>query len=266
MFTGYLDDSGSSDTHLFTLSCLFGHGSMWQWVEWAWLNCLENKNKQLESQGRKPIRRYHAADCSGFHKDFKNWSKEEQIEFTDKLIRVFQRHNLAAISYTLDLRDLAAEFPEAKKKQYELAHVLLLIRIMAFLSEKLLDLPGYSRDRLSLIHDRSDYERVLLNTFDYMKNEGTLKNGERFTTIAPMGWEDCVPLQPADLIAYENFKIVERNSKGKKRRISMERILDLDSFGGRGASLNREALKEIRSALDEDSLRSLLEFAGIKIT
>jgi hypothetical protein len=99
-----------------------------------------------------------------------------------------------------------------------------------------------------------------------MKNEGTLKNGERFTTIAPMGWEDCVPLQPADLIAYENFKIVERNSKGKKRRISMERILDLDSFGGRGASLNREALKEIRSALDEDSLRSLLEFAGIKIT
>jgi hypothetical protein len=79
-----------------------------------------------------------------------------------------------------------------------------------------------------------------------------------------MGWETCVPLQPADLIAYENFKIVEREAAGVKRRKSMELILNLDSFAGRGVKLKPEAFKEIRRKHIEESVRILFENARIR--
>ena len=37
---------------------------------------------------------------------------------------------------------------------------------------------------------------------------------ERFNTIAQMGWEQCIALQPTDLFAYEAFKEFERNREG----------------------------------------------------
>lgn len=261
---GYIDDSGSSESNLFTLSCLIGHGSMWQWVEWAWLNCLEKKNKQLKAEKRKELSRYHAADCSSRLKEFTGWTVSEQIEFMSCLIKVFQRHPLAIISYTLDIRDLIAEFPEAKGNPYGLAHVFLLTHIMKYTAEKILSDPRYIKDRIALIHDRSAHDAVILEAFNHMKNDETLIHRERFTTIAPMGWEDCIPLQPADLLAYENFKIVERESAGHKRRKSMELILDLDSFGGRGVKLQRAGIREIKEKLDEESKQILFKNARIR--
>jgi hypothetical protein len=79
-----------------------GHGGMWQWVEWAWLNVLEKKNKELKAQRRKELSRYNASDCSFRYKEFEDWSVAEQIEFTDQLIRKVFRHPLVIVSYTLD--------------------------------------------------------------------------------------------------------------------------------------------------------------------
>jgi Protein of unknown function (DUF3800) len=262
LFTGYIDESGSPQSGLFTLSCLVGYGSMWQWVEWAWLNCLEKKNEQLAAQGRQQLSRYHAVYCSRRQKEYKDWSASEQIEFTGWLIKVFQRHPLVTISYTVDLRDLVEEFPEVDDKPYGLAHVLLLNHIMNFISEKLLSDPRYSKDWIALVHDRSDYNTVLSEAFKHMKNDSTFAHRERFTTIEPMGWENCIPLQPADLIAYENFKIVDMANL-KKRRKSMELILDLDSFAGRGVKIERAGIKEIRDKLDEHSKQILFQNARI---
>jgi len=261
---GYIDESGSAESHLFTLSCLVGWGGMWQWIEWAWLNCLEKKNKQLKAQGRKELSRYHASDCSFRHNEFEDWTVPEQIEFTEQLIKVFRDHPLVIVSYTLDIQDLLAEFPEAKKDPYGLAHVLLLDHIMKYIAEKILTDSRYVKDSIALIHDRSDYDDVLLEAFNHMKNDEAFANRERFTTIAPMGWEDCVPLQPADLIAYGNFKTVERTSAGFKRRKDFDLILDLSSIGGRGVKLQRAAFKEIKGKLDEASKQILLENARIR--
>jgi hypothetical protein len=188
----------------------------------------------------------------------------EQIELMSCLIKVFQRHPLVIISYTLDLRDLIADFPEAKHNPCGLAHVLLLTHIMKYISEKILTDPRYLKDRIALIHDRSDYDTVLLEAFNHMKNDETLVHRERFAAISASGWEDSIPLQPADLLAYENFKIVERESAGHKRRKSMELILDLDSFAGRGVKLQRAGIREIREKLDEESTEILFRNARIR--
>jgi hypothetical protein len=264
MFTGYIDDSGSKKSHLLTLSCLVGHGSQWFWFENEWLKCLQKKNKQLKSQERRQLSRYHAADCSSCFREFKGWTPEEQIDFVKCLIRVFQRHPLVISSYTLDIRDLIAEFPEAEKEPYGLAHILLFNHIMKYVAEKILGDPRWTTDRLAFVHDRGAYDAVLAEAFGHMKNDGSLLHHERFTTITAMGWQDCVPLQAADLLAYENFRCVERETAGYKRRKALELILDLDSIGGRGAKIQRQGFKEIRDKLDDESRRIL--FANSRIS
>jgi hypothetical protein len=229
-----------------------------------WLNVLEKKNKELKAQGKKELSRYHASDCSFRYNEFKDWTVPEQIEFTDQLIRKVFRHPMVIISYTLDTRDLVAEFPEAKEKPHGLAHILLLNHIVKYIAEKVLTDKRYLKDRIVLIHDRSEYDTVLLEAFNHLKNDETLVNRDRFTTIAPMGWEDCVPLQPADMIAYSNFKTVERETAGHKRRKDFALILDLSSIGGRGVKLQRPAFREIREKLDDKSKKILFENARIR--
>jgi hypothetical protein len=262
MLIGYIDDSGNAKSNLVTLSCLVSHGGMWQWIEWAWLNVLEKKNEHLRAHGRTVLSRYHAADCSFRYKEFADWTVSEQIEFTDQLIRKVFRHPMVIISYTLDLRDLVAEFPEAKKNPFSLAQILLLNHIVTYIAEKVLADKRYLSDQIALIHDRSAFNAVLLEAFNHLKNDKTLLNRERFTTIIPMGWEDCVPLQPADMIAYSNFKTVER---GHKHRKDFALILDLDSIGGRGVFLQKAAFREIRERLDKESETILFENARIRL-
>lgn len=150
MLKGYIDDSGSMESNLFTLSCLIGHTSMWLWIEWAWLDCIEKKNNRLRAEGRKELSRFHAAHCWSLVREFRGWSVPEQREFMAGPIKVFQRHPLAIISYTVDLKDLTAEFPEAKDNPRGLAHVLLLTHIMKYIAEKILIHPDTRMKKLRL--------------------------------------------------------------------------------------------------------------------
>ena len=66
-----------------------------------------------------------------------------------------------------------------------------------------------------------------------------------------MSWEHCVPLQPADMMAYEHFKEAERKVSPRKRRKSLELLLDLESLGGRGSFIDRDALLKLKEVMDE---------------
>ncbi len=257
---GYIDDSGSAKSHLLTLSCVVGHGGMWWWIEEAWLKVLRMKNKELKAQGRMELSRYHASECSNLKREFEDWTIPEQIEFVGQFVKKVFRHPMGISSYTLDLRDLVAEFPEARNDPYPLAYILLLNHIVKYIAEKILSDKRYIDDRIALIHDRGSYDTVLLEAFSNLRNDETLMHRDRFTTIEPMGWEECIPLQPADLIAFCNFKTIER---GHKKRKDFELILDLHSIGGRGVFLTRQAFVEIKQKLNGKSQRALFKNARI---
>jgi hypothetical protein len=73
-----------------------------------------------------------------------------------------------------------------------------------------------------------------------------------------MGWEDCIPLQPADLLAYENLKDAELKSRGKKRRKTLELLLDLNSFGGCAKGIDAETLRKLWNERLNASTREIL--------
>jgi hypothetical protein len=244
---GYIDES--KDSEWFTLSSLLTNGETWTWVELAWDKCLEEKNTELKAAGRRELSRYHASDCSSLVGEFLGWNKSEQIEFTGKLLSVFRRHVLNIVAYSLNLKELVEEIPDTKADPQGFAYTLLLKYLMLEIGQRVSEYK--SQPVVTLIHDRCDWNTALLESFDFMMGDPTFKYKKYFSTLTSQCWQHCVPLQPADLIAYENFKEAQRAAVGRKRRKSLELILDLDSIGGTARALNRDNLRELRELMDE---------------
>jgi hypothetical protein len=260
VFVGYMDESydGSKVPKVFTLSCLVSDNSMWIHFEWAWLKVLEEKNQELRSQGRTELSRFHAQDINNFAEEYRDWNPAERLAFCETLTDVFRRHPVHIHAWDMPLDVLVQEIPETEPNPVGLAYCVLLGEIMKQIGETTLSLDGYRGELISLHHDHCKYDASLLEWFNLLLEDEKFQFRNRFLSITPERWEFCVPLQPADLVAYENFKEGMRYVKDSKeakrgrRRASLEALITLDSIGARSVAYTRETIRGLKQKLDED--------------
>jgi hypothetical protein len=267
-FRGYIDEShdNAKIPKLFTLSCIIGFDNMLPWFEMAWTKVLEDKNEQLRQEGRQPISRYHAVYCNNLRGEYKDWSVEEQIEFSLKLFKVFRHHPIHIHSYDLPLQLMVQEIPETQPNPIGFAYVILLRMLMEQICEETLRL--YPCDEISLHHDQCNYDGALADAFSNMLADPLFKCSGRFTSITPEQGRHCVMLQPADMIAYENFKDGMRlnNPNGRERRKSLKTILDLDAISGRAQGFTIEGIRQLKKNMDAlDKKTKDILFASARI-
>jgi hypothetical protein len=271
MLRGFIDESHDPGPvpKVFTLSCIVGFDNMLPWFEMAWVKVLEEKNTDLERQGRRKISRYHAANCSSLQGEFHGWSVDEQIEFSLKLFDVFRKHPLHIHAFDVPLQLLVQEIPETAENPVGFAYVILLFLVMEQISKKTLSV--YPNDKISLHHDHGDYDRALADAFGQVVNDPTLTYSDRYSSITPERWQNCIMLQPADMIAYENFKEGLQyhypNPKVKNRRKSLKALLDLDAVSGRASGLGLDAIRRLKTQIDTlggQTKKRLFDAARIK--
>jgi hypothetical protein len=268
---GHLDDSGDGKK-IFTLSALLTHGQNWQFLTIDWNAVLAQKNKELAALGRKQLRRFHAADMSSFIEDFEGWNGPERNEFTARLLRAISKpeHRLYGFSFSINLQLLTEIIPDTKDDPKGHAYYLLLKLLMCDIGERIQeenngDLSGI---KVALIHDRCQYTGLLQSAFESMRSDKTFSSRSLFTTLAPMGWEDCVPLQPADFVAYETYKeaLRQRSDEEKDRarsiRISFDKLLNSNSFRGTVKFLGRDEIEQLKKLVDKDAARIIRAQSG----
>jgi len=246
---GYIDESYNQK--VFTLSCLVAKGKDWYEISRKWKLVLAAWNKQLKKQGRPLLSRYHAADCSNLKREFSGWTPDEQRKFVSELIRIVGQHPVDTIAYSIDLEEFKRIIPESLTEAspdfagyiYGLTLKLMLYEIANRYGVQ------HPDTKLTLWHDRSTYDSLILDAFNQVLADTTCAYRNIFTTIAPFGWEDCVPLQPVDLVAYENFKDALRKKNPRDRRKALDLLVNLDSFGGRARFMGTGAIEEWRGVL-----------------
>jgi hypothetical protein len=253
LVVGYIDESANNK--LFTLSSILTTPAKWTDIEIKWKAVLRGTNKALRKQGRPEISRYHAADCSSCKGEFAGWCVDEQIEFSKKLIAIIKYTMATVMAYSMPLDDFVAVYPERNENPEKEMYGFLLTFMMTQLIHDIEKQAGpHLRPyRIALIHDRSSRDGDMLAAFNHMKEDVTFKGREHFTTIAPKGWEDCIPLQAADLLAYETFKDAANriSPKPRPRRKSLESLFEPNTqFGGHSLSFNRKSLEILREIQD----------------
>jgi len=104
---------------------------------------------------------------------------------------------------------------------YFFSMLACLLMIGDWMSEQFPD------QRVTVIYDRGKLsEWAAQKAFSCMKDDSGWEPRKQFVSIAPMGWEDCVPLQAADLLAYEGYKAIDRRMLGgSELRRSLQSIV-----------------------------------------
>lgn len=270
IFRGYIDESyNAKELKLFTLSCLMATGKDWAEMERAWKLQLTVKNKQLKREGRPLISRYHATDCNGRHKEFAGWTRDERDDFVLKLFHIFKRIPLNATAYDIDLDDLVEVFPEWGGDKLEAGYYALTKFVMFTIGadfDKWGNGHAHMRGKpvkVTLIHDRTangKYDPTILKSFNEQIADPDSECAKYFTTIAPMAWGDCIPLQPADLVAFEIFKDLQGQAKARERRRSFSALIDMETFGIHTKSFTKEVLVLMREDLEKRGVIGPLAF------
>lgn len=256
---GYFDES--YDKNVFTLCCSISDPSGWGEIVRGWKNCLRAKNSSLRKQGRPQISRYHASHANARDYEFDGWSKEERDELAIKLMGTLSRGRawITTMSYSLPLKEFVKEFNiegDPLPFCYKELMKFVMLEMNAQYEDAKKVLKQVKELRYVLFHERCSYDDAYLAGFNRMMADPTFRGKHLFSTIAPMGWEDCIPLQPADMLAYEVFKDALRKFNHKNRRPSLNYLLQSQQFGGRAKQMNAENIKEWREIVDSASKKT----------
>lgn len=166
-------------------------------------------------------------------------------------LRLFRRHQVDTVALSINLDEFHQVIPEAKTEARPDFETFLYGMTTKFLIERIADRHCVRNPnaRIALIHDRSAYDGVMLEAFNQQVADPNFAYKGCFTTLTSTGWESCIPLQPADLVAYENFKDAMRKVNPRDRRTSLEMLIDLDAFSGRAQSMGTDAILKLRQGL-----------------
>jgi hypothetical protein len=264
LLRGYMDESYGSDQNIFSFSCLLARGKDWDDMERRWKLQIEAKNKQLAKEGRPTISRYHASDCSGCRNEFAGWTRNERDAFVLKLFGTFKLFPSHTVAIEMQLEDLCEVFPEWASDRLRAAYHVFTQFIMYHIVE---DIRRFARHgapvKVTLFHDRTggegEYDPTILRAFNQAINRPGFNGGHYFTTIAPLAWNDSLALQPADLVAFECFKMAEAKLAARKTRKSFDALLDMATFGIHSMGFRKDLMIDWRQRLEEGKKIAALE-------
>jgi hypothetical protein len=249
-WSAYIDESYNKE--VFCIGGWVAPVGMWTRVERSWVERIAYENRKSVKAGFPPISRYHATDCAGLHREFskKNgWDIRRQIQLSSKLCGILAAHAPVGIVQGGLIEGLGRYWPddEFRTALYFLSFGLYLIA----LGEKMQQ--GFPEDRVTVFYDDSkELGVVAQKTFKkFMEEDATKHLSKYFVTCAPMTWQNCVPLQPADLLAYEGMKRIQQKISGvDAMRKSLQAILGKRTEIGIGWLEDRH-FKELRRIAEE---------------
>jgi hypothetical protein len=210
----YIDESGTHDG-----SPVVAVGAYAGRLE-TWPAFIEDWEK-----AKGPINVFHSADCGAYQGEFKGWKEEDRNALVAKLLAVLPRHELFGIAMGINLRDvkeatgaqpdlsstpeLAAFFdaPYGMCLQWTLQNIIERTEAV-----------GIRKEPIAVFHEQNDFHAEAMAAFDFVKRRRVSHVGPM--NIAFVEKDSHVPLQAADVLAYEANKRLRDPTRPQRRSIA----------------------------------------------
>ena len=202
----YMDKFGiHDDLPVVTVGAYFGRTRAWRSFTKEW-----NATKE-------PIKIFHAADCANFEGEFKGWKKEDRDAFVANLLPVLTRHPIVGLAIGINLRD----FEAAMKSRPDLLEVFgnpytACFRWSARMIADTIEKIGLN-EAIAFIHENNSFEGEARDAFSFVEQGRHLESGPMSLTFGSK--QDFVPLQAADILAYESNKLGRDPGKPWRRAL-----------------------------------------------
>lgn len=200
----YLDESGVHDgSPVLTVAAYTAKPKTWR--DWT----------RTWNAAKRPIRVYHAADAANLSGEFEGWEKPAMNALAARLLPVIADAEIAGVVAGIHL----GEFEKATKDRPDLRGLIghpygacfhWLVGQIVRLQNKL-----GSAERIAFVHENNDHQGHALESFDWIKQN--VNFGDRAISLSFGTKADYVPLQAADILAYEANKRLRDPSKPERR-------------------------------------------------
>lgn len=256
VLAAYFDDSQSPETDTYTLGGYLAPVNDWdrQFIP-AWHAVLES--------APHPVTEFKAHDCRMRTGQFRDWSKDECSTLTRRLVDVITDKelmpNMFGTACAISLQGVFEGQPQ--RKRWSFAYLLCLSIVVQAITEVVKSVQKRVQiERVRLIFDlQNELEhRAHILFRDVLKKEMSEDTASLFSQCVQ--YEDSketLPLQAADLLAYETYKELKSRTERPKRKASkaLLRLTERLSFGYYydSASISRlaEGMKPKEEGIDE---------------
>jgi hypothetical protein len=189
----YMDESGIHDgSPVVTVGAWFGTPSTWRDFTKDW------------NQLKRPINVFHAADCANLEGEFKGWHPQDRDAYVAKLLPVIAKHGIGGVligivmKYFEDAMRAVPDLRDMFGTPYDACFQWNVQTFIDFNNQR------GGTGRLAFFHETNDYQASANKSFEFVKLNPN--NTARGMSLTFGGKDDFVPLQAADVLAYEGNK------------------------------------------------------------
>ena len=200
--------------------------TIWEKIQDRWAGCNQ----------WACVSRYHAAEVNALDGEYTGWSKEKQIEYSKRLLATLgdQGTELCAISIGLKVRDYEKTISEEGRRKWGNHYVVCFKQAISYIAQLMGNLP--TEDKFAVILERDkEFENDAVEIFYSMKDDLSWGGGlgRRLAACAPGNPEEIIPLQAADLIAYETFRYLDSDRDPRLVRPALKALLPHNEILGK---------------------------------
>jgi hypothetical protein len=188
----------SYDPGIYTVAGLIASEQQWEKFERRWTGVPQEFG----------VSRFHASHLNCYGGEFEGWrGTDKGKNFSTRLIKAITQRTMVLVSCSV-FRAPYDELPDVARQRLGSPYELCFKHCIALAAEQAI--PRLEKDaRFSVVYERdTEIGTKPTQIFDLMREDQSWKYRSRLITSAPGSWEDFMPLQPADMVAYETFKLL----------------------------------------------------------
>jgi Protein of unknown function (DUF3800) len=201
----YMDESGTHDgSDVVTVAAYIAKPRVWMDFTKRW------------NLAKRPIRVFHAVDCANLKEEFEGWDPIERDKYVAKILPVIgDTEMLLPLAAGIVLKDYDMLLPPSDPVRdmlgnpYGACFHWVVQTLLESLAQR-----GDSTQRIAFFHEINQFKEDALRTFDLIKE----RYPGRSLTLTFGTKQDYVPLQSADILAYESMKRLRQAKDRPERR------------------------------------------------
>jgi hypothetical protein len=199
-----MDESGvHDDSPVLTVAAYIGRPRQWQGWTKRW------------NVAKRPVKVFHAVDCQNLVGEFKGWSAPQRDELVIRLLGVINTSDIPGVVIGIHM----GEFRDAMVGRDDLRVLFGSPYAACFhwVVQAIMNIAAElgSSERIGFVHEFNDYRQEALDGFSWIR-----ANGNPQGTLIGLQFadkKDYVPLQAADVLAYEGNKRLRDPSRPARR-------------------------------------------------
>jgi hypothetical protein len=205
------------------------------------------------TNGWAGVRRYHAAYVNARAGEFSGWAKEKQIEYSKRLLQIIldQAGLVHVIAVGMEANEYYSTINEFGRRKLGSPYIACFKSLVSVIAHQMeLGIAGFAPDdQFDFILDQNGKEeRAAIELFYKMKSDRSWPFSHRLADCGAASAERYIPLQCADMIAYESFRLVQDQHTGARIRKGLELMFPTNPF--LGCMYDRNAFNQLKILLE----------------